>query len=929
MKNIIIIIFLILFIKSLNAQNGTIRGRITDGNNGEALIGANIILLNTSPLIGTITDFDGNFSITKIPDENYNIKISFISYESKIVEDVEIANNKVTVLDLQLSQSSEEISEIVISANSLKNSEQAIQTIQRKSANLVNGISSQQISRLGDSDAASALKRVSGVSVDGGKYIYVRGLSDRYSKITLNGAEIPGLDPNKNTVQMDIFPTNIIDNIIVYKTFAPDLPGSFSGGYVDITTKDFPEKLSIQFSNSFSYNKNANLRDDFLSYQGSKTDWLGYDNGYRDVPEIAKNGIPWLYENNNLLDQITASFNSEMQVKTKKSFLNQSNSLAIGNQINVLKRSLGINASLSYSHDYAMYQNGEYARYYLVATNSDDGIMNMNINQTDNKSDEEIVLSALLNLSYKISNSHKISFNILRNQAGTTSARYKYGNNQKDNIYMYENTLAYLERSFVSYQLRGKHVFENFNNFQIDWLSSLTNSKMDEPDLRFFNFDGSDGNYQISYNAYPSPSRFYRQMQESNFDNKINFTYPFKMSHILGKIKFGGAYIYKERNSESQKFDIMSQKLEFNGDISEYLKPENIGQNATDATYGLYVQNDPVVDKANGYNATENINATYMMADLTLNKNLRIVTGVRYEYDNIFVENNIEKQNNKYVSANHVYDADILPAINITYSIRENTNIRFALSKTVARPSFREIAPYAFYDFKEGWRIVGNPELKRSQIDNIDFRWEKFFKAGEMVSFSVFYKKFTNPIELVDEPRASNPEFHYVNIENSTLYGAELELRKQIATGLNIGTNITYIESKVLESQENYEVGLLINPDFERSRPMYGQAPWVINSHISYDNKKYGIATNMGFNVSGEKLVLVTKGGTPNVYEKAFPSLNFNISKIFAKKISVKFAISNLLDANVQRVYTYQNKEYIFQSYKMGRNFALAINYSF
>ncbi len=926
MKKINLIIILILLSNTfLFAQKGTIRGKIFDGNTGEVIIGATIIVSGTEPLIGAVSDFDGSFIIENIHLSDVELKCSFISYETKIVKNIILNDNEISIIDINLSAVAEKIKDVVVSANIIRNTESSMHTLQRKSGSLLNGLSSQQISKLGDSDAASAIKRVSGVSVSDGKYIFIRGLSDRYSKITLNNAEIPGLDPNKNTVQMDIFPANIIDNIVVKKTFSPELPASFTGGYVNIATKSFPSKFTLQFSTSFGYNPNTNLRNDFISYKGSKTDLVGIDDGSRDIPEIAQNNVPFLYENNNLLDEISSSFNKTMETSNKSSFLNQSHSFSVGNQTKLFGKPLGFIFATSYSHDYKQYRDGIYSKYSLVNTQGNEGVMNPLIIQKENSGNEEVLMSALLGVSLKLSKGNKIGINILRNSSGLTASRFREGNKIEDNIYMFENTLGFQERSLNTIQLTGSHVIKKIKGLQINWISSYTLSKQSEPDLRFFNYDYSGENYQISPNAYPVPTRFYRDMNETNIDNKLDFIKPVSIFGNKAEIKFGGAFTYKKRISNSQKFDLLSQQLAFNGNIDDYLSDKNIGQNA-DATYGIYYQNDILTDNYNSYFAEELISASYLMLDLPLKDKLRIIFGARYEYDYTYIENNVEPSHHKYVMAEHSYPTDILPAININYSVSKKMNIRLAYSRTIARPSFREIAPYAYYDFKEGWRVVGNPELKRTLINNADFRWEYFMPKGQNISVSLFHKYFTNPIELIDDPRANNPEFHYINIESSNLYGIEIEMRKRLEfIGLEkllIGSNFTLLKSEV-EVVEDFGSETAVTT----RRPMYGQAPWVLNSFVSYDNSDIKFSTNIGFNITGKKLAVVTKGETPNIYTQPSANLNFNIKKGFGKKVSLKFSISNILDSENKKTYNYNNEEYIFQAHKMGRTFSFGFNY--
>ncbi|MCD4793289.1 MAG: TonB-dependent receptor [Bacteroidales bacterium] len=930
MKQLLIIMLLFFIsITAIQAQDMcVVRGKISDGETGEALIGATVYVENSDPIIATVTDYDGNFSLENVPSDTKKLIISYISYETKIIENLKLLPGGTEVLNMILEKVASEISEVTISANAVTNTESAINTFQKKSSGLLNGISSQQISKLGDSDAASALKRISGVSISDGKYVFVRGLSDRYSKVTLNGAEIPGLDPNKNTVQMDMFPSNIIDNIIVYKSFTPDLPASFTGGYVNVTTKKYPEKFTLQFSNTFAYNPQTNLRDDFLSYEGGKYDAFGIDDGTRYVPDEADGAVPFLYSNNNELDVISASFSNNMNTFQKKSFLNHSHSFSVGNQIKLFGKAFGFILAGSYGRNFKSYQNGIYARYNLVETAGASGVMNPKISEQEEKGEEEVIISLLCGLSYKFNNNNHVNFTVLRNSSGLKTARYREGPKPEDNIYMYEHTLGFQERKFTSFQLSGNNVFAGSAKIKVDWISSYTLSGQNEPDLRFFNYDRTDNSYQISYNAYPSPARFFRELHELNFDNKLNISIPTELFNKTTNFKTGAAFTYKSRTSDSRKFDVLSQGVSFNGNINDYLSDDNIGQNADDVVYGVYIQNDPLTDAYNSYIAQESIVSGYGMFDSEITKKFKLMTGLRYEYDYTYIRNNVESSHYKYVRAEKPF-SDFLPVLNLKYSVNKNMNIRAVYTRTIARPAFREIAPYAYYDFKEGWRVVGNPELKRTLIDNVDLRWEKFGKSGDNFSASLFYKYFSDPIELIDDPRANNPEFHYVNIENSQLYGFEIEVKKHFPE-LNMpnfmfGTNFTFLKSEV-ELVENYgneeNVGLLLK------RPMYGQAPWVLNSFVSYENKENGLSVNVAFNIEGQKLAVVTKGATPNIYKQAYPDLKFNISKNTGKRFNIKFSVNNILDQDYKKTYSYNDEEYIFQSYSLGRTYSFSVSYN-
>ncbi len=928
MKNKISTIWALLFIVfSVNAQDSyTIRGNITDKETGEALIGAMLVIENIEPSVVSVSDYDGNFSLENIPQNAEKIAVSFMSYKTQIIENIKYIPGAVDILNLVLEKIAEDIDEVVINAKSISNTDAAINTFQKNTAGIVNGLSSQQMSTLSDGDAASALKRVSGVSVSDGKYIFIRGLSDRYSKVTLNGAEIPGLDPNKNTVQMDMFPSNIIDNIMVHKSFTPDLPASFTGGYVNVTTKSYPERFTLHFSSSFAYNPQTNLNNNFLSYEGGKYDMFGLDDGTRAIPEFNAD-VPFLGQDNDKLDEMTASFNKTMTTQKQKSFLNHSHAFSIGNQVKLFGKPFGFILSGSYSRDYKSYDNGVYARYNLIESTDAADIMNANISEEEIKGEEEIMMSFLIGLSYKLNRNNSLNFSVLRNNNGLKSARYREGPKSVHDIYMYEHTLGFQERNFSSLQLLGEHIFPHISNAKLSWISSYTLSDQDEPDLRFFNYDSDGESYNISPNAYTSPARFYREMNEKNMDNKIDIEIPLKLFNKEMKIKTGTAFTCKQRRSDEKKFDILAQQLAFTGSVEDYLADYNIGQNSTEAgIYGTYILNDPFTDAYNSYDAMEIVIAGFGMMDINITDKFKIIIGLRFENDYIYIENKVDLNHHKHVRAEQLY-TDFLPVLNMRYALTKDINLRFVYAKTVARPAFREIAPYAVYDFKEGWRVVGNPDLERTLIDNIDLRWEKFGRSGNIISASVFYKFFKNPIELIDDPRASNPEFHYVNIDQSQLYGIELEIKKHLKEirmdNFMIGGNFTYLKSEV-EFADNYsleEGSVLIK------RPMYEQAPWLINTFLSYNRIESGLSSNLSFNMEGAKLAVVTKGNTPNIYKQSYPNMKFNVSKTIGDRFSLKISVDNIFDHDYKKTYNFENKDYVFQSYSLGRTYSFSVSY--
>jgi outer membrane receptor protein involved in Fe transport len=928
-----ILFFLILLAGiSLLAQNGTLRGKVSDGETGEELIGATVLVEGT--LIGSSADLDGNYSITGIKPGKQNIKCTFISYETQVITGVEINANQITVFDIKLIPVSLGLEEIVVSARAVRNTESALLTMQKKSASLIDGISSQQFSKSGDSDAAGAIKRVTGVSIEGGKYVYVRGLGDRYSKTTLNGAEIPSLDPERNTVQMDIFPTSAIENMMVYKSFSPNL-NPFTGGLIDIVTKDFPEKFNLTFSAAFEYNTISSFNNEFLSYDGGKWDGLGFDDGTRDW-SVNPEDIPLYPANRDQIDATTRSFNKIMEPAAQSSFVNQHYSFSVGNQTRLFGKPLGYNFGLSYKLDLNYYDDGERGIYKLTAANAEG--LNIENEYTEAKGEMESLAGGLLNLNYKITGNHKIGYVLFYNQSGIKEASYDFGQKPSDEFGMYiqSRELGFQERMILTNQLKGEHFLQTLAKLKISWIVSLTNSKQNEPDLRFFtnsyypeNIGGSM--YEINPSKYKVPSRFNRSMNENNLDAKLNFELPFKVKGAGSKFNFGGAYVYKIREFTEKKIDYLAQVQYFNGSVSDYLSDGNIGQAnpfydpVTKQNYGLYVQN--ATDLRNSYDGTQSVFGIYGMADMPLFAKFRIEAGARFEKNNL-----ISESKKKNISKGELNDSNLLPAVNLTYTLVDNMNLRLAYTRTLSRPTFREIAPFASFS-PVAPTIIGNPGLKSTLIDNFDLKWEYFMKPGEIVSFGLFYKIFTNPIEMVDNPVASNPEISYQNVNKANNYGFEAELRKSFdfihaIRNLSVGINFSYIRSEVsIDSVELKSIRALV-PDHPDTRPLFGQAPYIFNALLAYQSDTLGLSANLVFNITGERISLVTKGGTPDVLEQPFPSLDFNLKKSLGRFFTVSFSAKNLLNSVHDESYSYNGTNYSFYKYSKGISFGLGITYN-
>lgn len=930
--------FSLILITTAAFSQGMIKGKVVSSESAEELIGATVFIKGTT--IGSVVDFEGNYFIKNVPTGKQTIICSYISFNSDSIE-INVANNQVVMHNFSLQNSSVALSDFVVEAKAVRSSENYMLKVKQKSATVMEGITAQEITKRGDNDVASAAKRVTGVTIEGGKYVYVRGLSDRYSKTTLNGAEIPGLDPNKNAVELDLFPTNMIENMTVVKSFSPDLPGSFTGGLLNIETKDFPEKFTLQFSAGMSYNSLSSFNDQFLSHGGASSELFGKDDGGRDIPDAVLNGgVPPLFVNNTQLEKVTKSFSKEMEGVETPSSINQRYSLSVGNQKTVFGNTLGFVAGLSYSRAFVHKQQNAFSGRYSL-TGSVDEVEELITQQelNDTKSQEEVLMGALGNLSYKIGKNNKLSLTYVHNQSGTKETTFQEGIFPKEDqgLHYQTRSLSYQERQLTSYQLKGDHYIEGLKKLKVDWLTAYSTSSQYTPDQRYFSNDytinnDNDTTYSINTSAYPAPARFYRYLDQSTFDAKMNLELTlFEKDGKSSKIKFGGAYLYQDRTLSEFRYNYRKQGASlFTGSVVDYLADENMILPSSGNPVSQYIYMEDASEKRNNYVGEQIITAGYLMGDVWATKKLRVIGGARLETTYITSVSEDETQ-----QAGLLESVDILPAVNTSYALSSKTNLRAAYSRTLARPTFREISGFASYDFAANWIIIGNPELDRTLVDNFDLRFELFPNLGELVSFGVFYKNFTNPIEFVFNTQAQNDELTWRNVNNGKLYGAEVEVKKQLnfisndKQQFNIGGNFSLISSKVDIDKQQLELIRAQDPSAASTREMYGQSPYIINAFLGYNNDSLGLSVNLNYNVAGEKITLVVVDATPNVKAQPVHQLNVNLTKTLGNHFKLRVSASNLLNPIVKQTQVYKDVEYTFNSYQLGRTYGVSLSYLF
>lgn len=937
--------FLILMTGTLLAQPGTIKGTVTDAESGETLIGVNVIIQN--PFMGSNTDLNGHYEISHIAPGKYDIQFSYVSYAPQTIEGVEVLPGKELVLNVRMVPESMGLDEVVIKARKIDNTENAILAMQKRSLSVQDGISSQEMNRFGVSNAAQSVKKITGVSIVDGKHINVRGLGDRYSGAQLNGVTLNSTDPYSNSASLDLIPANMLEKVIASKTFTPDMPGNFTGGNVNLTTKSFPERRSFRVSVGSSYNTQSSFNPEFLSFNAGRYAFAGYNDGSLSLPtlladksvrnELSKDLYIKARRNEsyaNIIDQSIKSVSSQMAAIPKNSGANYNFSISYGNSFKLFGHDLGIliggNAGRTLTH----YVNGSQAAWDITGLEAQSLFPFFQLN--DMRSVANPRINGLATLSYKMSDHHELGINLLYNHDAQISGRYQRGPapgflSASDAIFE-TRTLQFMERGLSSFQLRGKHFFPALGKLKMEWIGGMTHSYQNEPDLRFLANEIRDSLYLIRVSEYSLPAHFFRNLRDESKEFKLDLELPLSSNNSFNKFKFGVLANEKNRVFSEYRFDVNNANgALYNGNPEDYFASDNLGIIGYDSLRHRYISGLYLVNNtraSNNYQGNQQIYAGYAMFTYELFNKLKIAGGARLERTEINVQSE-----DSILQAGQIDENDLLPGINLIYPLTGKMNFRASVSRTIARPSMRELAPFSSFDYIGGFIYIGNPNLKRTLINNYDLRWEWFIRPGEVMAVSAFYKKFNDPISKFYNSEAYNPEIIYQNTSTAFVYGLELDFRKKLdfihprLKNFKLGSNFTYIVSRVDMEAQEYEILSTINPELKPYRPFQGQSPYIMNAMLSYDADSAGIHAMLSYNVFGPRLSEIGREGVPDIYERPRQMLNFKISKKVNTRFEFKVEAQNLLNAPYLKSQQFKGREYITESYQIGRTFNVGLSY--
>jgi hypothetical protein len=1007
---------LVILQTTIQAQ-GKFSGRVSDSQ-GEPMFGVIVVDTNNIAIQGQ-TDFDGLFTI-QIPDSKEHIfKFILVGYAT-LYETVTVTDGKTVNREITLLEKSILTNEVKIEAKASRSADSYMEKIKMNSTNSIDYISSETLKRTGDNNVISAVARVSGVSTNGG-LITVRGIGDRYVKTMLNGSRIPTLDPLTNNIKLDIFPASLVDNIVLTKTQSPDLPGDWSGAYISVETKDYPDQLTVNVESQFGYNPQFTFQD-FITSERSRTDWLGFDtdlrtrtgntvtapnltpssyqelvalglgdyynslgiSGWNDgnsegntyfrmglvqlgilpaalindqaayqaaLAEYNTNYKPLAYRyiNPNQTDY-NNGYSNNWTTKFRRAPLSFSQNVSIGDQKTLFGKPLGYFIGIRYGNSFRYDPNGVSQR---ILDESQD--YRVETNDRTLISRETHSWSALINLAYKLNDNNKVSVLFMPNQIGVndiaafTNIPLVVDGEIVQNELTARRNMMYEQRKQFIYQYSSQHFIPS-KKIKIEATASYTDGASIMPDFRtteytLFRLDMS----QVGF--YPTAGdgirRFYRYLDENLLDARLSVEIPLsrKEGRESNKLKFGGSTLYNYRKIDNEEYRVMLGNGPVptlqNEDIDAYMDLDRFFMSDSLIDF-YYLSLDETRNHSFGHSR---VDAGFAMINYDIHPSLKFSGGLRAEHTDIFLD--VDKfyqmgyerddprranvTNFPNVNPAEMNEWDLLPSASLIYK-RETEkiarlNLRLNYSHSLARPSIRELNDAAIIDNEFRQFIYGNSDLKIAEVKNYDFRAEAFFNKGDNVSLSLFYKDFKNHIEM----GFGNVGISWENVPESNVVGLEIEGKKDIGQYFEFRGNVTLVNSEsqfirrdfsIINGRKDY---LVIDTIY---RPMFGQAPYLINGMLTYKSDTLGLTATVSYNVQGERLVIAGAfKGWADVYELPRHLIDVKITKRFGDHFSVSLTARDILNAPVLRAYDLATGWLDFDRFRYGTTYLLSIGY--
>jgi hypothetical protein len=907
------------------AGKGAVWGVVKSRRDGETLVDTVVSVLGRSERVAT--DADGRYRV-ELPPGIYQLRVQGDLHRAARVKNVRAAAGRVARIDVTLDPDEAAVEEVTAVEAELERASAASQLFLRKNAaQASDSIGAQDIAKAPDRNAADAVKRVVGTTVVDGRYLFIRGLGERYTNSLLNGSPLPSPEPDRQAVPLDMFPSLVISDLTVSKTFTPDMPGDFTGGSLDIHTRDMPDKPLVQATIGLG----ANTVSTFgrrPSYAGGALDWLGLDDGSRALPrEVPRDRVTRILPNGQVNEDLTSvgkAINGPMGTDSAFNLPNGTGSVVLGNSWKLGGgKVIGAMGGFTYTRRFTK-REGEILRTYGLDPRQPGELVRFNDYRADTGVDT-VTWSGLGTVSYAVGTDHKIALTGLYSRNAEKEARIIGGFNDEQANDIRDERIRFVNRGLAYGQLRGEHRFKDLNSAELSWNGIWARATLSDPNLRETVYV-ADGERGFSFReSTQSGQHFYAAQGETTRGGGVHWTQPITPYSAadkdrVTKVKAGGLVTLRGRSFNSRRFRFLRNP---GADPAVFRQRSDLL--FTDANVGPALELEEWTRPTDAYAAQYDVYAGYAMADVPIGSRLRFVGGERLEVSRQLIQSYDPFGSTAENVRSELAKTDLLPSGNVIFKVTDASNIRLSATRTVARPQLRELAPFVFSDFFGAREILGNPNLDRTRIINLDARWEIFPRPGEVLALSVFHKAFDKPIEQVILP-TSRGVVSYQNAKGAVNTGVEVEARKSLdfvssaVKDFSLLGNVTLVHSRV-------DLDATTGIQTSASRPLAGQSPFVVNFALDWQREASRSRARILYNVSGARIAQVGSNGLPDVYEQPRHLVDLSFAQGIGEHLDLKATIENVLDAPV-RFTQGDDGRFLVNRYNVGSTFWLMLTYA-